>query len=150
MSQLKNVLTSTLFALSSLVLSSSLWAEQKIDFANHELHYIVLNTTEIPAEIAKQYDISRSRKRAFINLSILEKTADGYGKPVAADVSALQRSLVGQRAEIELQEIREGDAIYYIGDFHIINREILWFDVALKLEDGVEFDYSFSQQVWQE
>lgn len=125
-------------------------AEQKVVFSDHELHYIVLNTTEIPKEIAERYQLNRSAKRAFINLSILRQTPNGYGTPVTADIKAIERTLLGQRLEINLQEIREGNAIYYIGDFPIFNREVLWFDVELILEDGTEFSFSFDQQVWQE
>jgi hypothetical protein len=144
------VIKKLLLTATFLLLTTSVFAEQKVTFGDYELHYIVLNTTEIPADIAKQYDIQRSRKRAFINLSILKTTSDGYGTPVSADVTAVQRTLIGQRADIELREIREGDAIYYIGSFQIINRETLWFDVNLTLKSGYEYEHVFSQQVWQE
>jgi len=137
----------------SLILSvfaAAVFAEQKVEFDGYELHYIILNTTEIPADVASHYDIVRSGKRAFINLSVLKQTEDGYGLPVSADISAIQRTLIGQQSKIKLQEIREGDAIYYIGTFRIINREVLWFDVDLKVIDGPDFEYSFSQKVWQE
>jgi hypothetical protein len=132
------------------MLSLCAYAEQKVDFSGYEMHYIVLNTTEVPAAIAERYQLNRSAKRAFINLSILKQTADGYGKAVTADIKAIERTLLGQRLDIDLQEIREGDAIYYIGDFPIFDREVLWFDVALTLEDGTEFTFTFDQQVWQE
>ena len=125
-------------------------AEQKVEFDGHELHYIVLNTTDIPPQVAEQYDIVRSGKRAFINLSVLRQTDDGYGTPVSADISAVQRSLIGQTLDIDLAEIREGDAIYYIGTFPIINRETLWFDVTLSVPNGPDYELSFPQQVWQE
>ncbi len=134
----------------STFLSVSVFAEQKVEFDGYEMHYIVLNTTEIPAEIAEFYALKRSGKRAFINLSILKQTPDGYGTPVTTDVTAIQRSLVGQKIDIALREIREGEAIYYIGDFPIINREVLWFDIDLILEDDTRFSFSFDQQVWQE
>jgi|TARA_B110000503_G_scaffold111103_1_gene166268 hypothetical protein len=126
------------------------WAEQKVDFSGHELHYIILNTTELPPKIAARYQIVRSGKRAFINLSILEKSADGFGTPVSAQIKARQRTLIGQIADIELQEIREGDSIYYIGSFEILNRDNLWFDIDLTVTDGPDFEFSFPQQVWQE
>ncbi len=143
---LKNVLLVSV----ALLMSSFALSEQKVDFGEYELHYIVLNTTEIPPAIAETYSIVRSGKRAFINLSILKKTDNGYGVPTAATVSALQRTLLGQRSDIELQEIKEGDAIYYIGTFTIINQEILWFDINLSLEDGTQFSYTFDQKVWRE
>lgn len=132
------------------LLSVAATAEQKVEFDGYELHYIVLNTTDIPPQVAEQYGIVRSGKRAFINLSVLKQTADGYGTPVTADIRAVERSLIGQTLAIELEEIREGTAIYYIGTFPIIHRETLWFDLELEVTDGPSYDFSFPQQVWQE
>ena len=145
MTLIRTATLATLIMLSALSL-----AEQKVDFAGYELHYIVLNTTEIPPAVAETYDIVRSGKRAFINLSILKKTDDGYGIPTAAAVTGVQRTLLGQRQTIDLQEIREGDAIYYIGTFTILNQETLWFDIDLTVQGGPSFEYSFPQKVWRE
>lgn len=141
----KFVAGAALFALSLLA-----WAEQKVEFDDYELHYIVLNTTELSPQVAQAYKITRSGKQAFINLSVLQQSIGGYGTPVAATITARQRSLVGQTSNISLREIREGDAIYYIGTFRIFDQETLWFDIELELSDGTGFSYSFSQKVWQE
>lgn len=132
------------------ICSTMSFAEQKVEFNGYEMHYIVLNTTVLAPAVANNYDITRSGRRAFINLALLKQTDDGHGMPVAADITALQRTLVGQRLDIELTEIREGDAIYYIGTFPILDRETLWFDIELTVNDGPSFDFSFSDQVWQE
>jgi hypothetical protein len=137
-------------ALSFLACSLTTWAEQKIEFDGYELHYIVLNSTEIPAQIADTYNLSRSGKQAFINLSVLQQTLDGYGIATSADIKARQRSLLGQTSNITLREIKEGEAIYYIGSFRIFDQETLWFDIELELKDGTRFNYSFAQKVWQE
>lgn len=138
-------------ALVSLGLTSyTVQAEQKTEFNGHELHYIVLNTTELPAEIANTYGITRSGQRAFINLSVLHKEDNGYHTPVPADVTAIHRNLIGQTKTIELQEIREGDAIYYIGTFKMYDQDVLWFDVEVSVKDTPVYDFSFSQKVWRE
>lgn len=134
----------------SLLLASFVAAEQKVEFDGHELHYIVLNTTEIPAEIAVRYGIARSSKRAFINMSVLADNGTDYGTPISVDMIAMQRTLIGQKTPIELEEIRDGSAVYYIGTFPIINRETLWFDIEVAVPLGPVFEYTFSQQVWQE
>lgn len=137
-------------ALLFCLLGSWVSAEQKTEFNGYELHYIVLNTTDLAPEIAQHYDIIRSGKRALINLSVLKQTDDGYGKAVRAEISATQRSLVGQQSKIPLREIKEGSAIYYIGSFRIFDQETLWIDIDVTLEDGNDYDFSFSQKVWQQ
>lgn len=126
------------------------WAQQKVDFDGHELHYIVLNTTELQPDIAARYDITRSGRRAFINLSVLKKQPGTIGVAVEAQVTAVQRNLFGQRADIELDVIREGNSIYHIGDFLIFDQETLWFDVEVQVDGLAPFTYSFPQKVWRE
>jgi hypothetical protein len=145
-----NISKALLIIGSLLFASTASMAEQKVEFNGYEMHYIVLNTMELPVNVAEIYDIKRSRKRAFINLSILKQTDDGYGTPTSASINAVQRTLLGQRSPIDLQEIREGDAIYYIGHFNIFDQEMLWFDVELTVNNGPTFEYSFSQKVWRE
>ncbi len=142
---MKHALASLVF----ILVSGLAFAEQKADFEDYELHYIILNTTELAPQIADKYDITRSGKRAFINLSILKKTDDGYAQAVTADIHVNQRSLVGQQSEIPLREIKEGGAVYYIGDFQIFDRETLWFDIKFTVDQESEQNFSFSQQVWQ-
>lgn len=127
-----------------------LWAQQKVDFDNYELHYIVLNTTELQPDIAARYNITRSGRRAFINLSVLEKQPGTIAKAVEANVTAVQRNLLGQRANIPLTTIREGQAIYHLGDFLIFDQETIWFDLEVQVEGLAPFSFTFPQKVWRE
>jgi hypothetical protein len=136
--------------LASLSVLNLVQAEQKVEFNGYELHYIVFNTTDLSPDIAKQYDIKRSGKRAFINLSVLKQAEDTLPFAVAADVSVTQRNLMGQRGDIELRLIKEGESMYHIGDFLIFDRETIWLDVTVAIEGEAPFEYSFSQQVWRD
>jgi len=46
--------------------------------------------------------------------------------------------LLGQAQNVKFKEIREGDAIYYIGAFRFNNEEDLVFDVSVQPDAGVE------------
>ncbi|MDN3651000.1 DUF4426 domain-containing protein [Reinekea marina] len=129
-------------------LQSFVHAEQKVEFNGYELHYIVLNTTELSPEIAKRYDISRSGKRAFVNLSVLKQDQDSIPFAVEAKVTALQRNLMGQRGDIALRTFKEGKAIYHIGDFLIFDKETIWLDITVDIEGEDTFEFTFPQQVW--
>ncbi|MBU2864117.1 DUF4426 domain-containing protein [Reinekea forsetii] len=129
-------------------LQSFVHAEQKVEFNGYELHYIVLNTTELSPEIAKRYDISRSGKRAFVNLSVLKQDEGGVPFAVEAKVTALQRNLMGQRGDIALRTFKEGKAIYHIGDFLIFDKETIWLDITVDIEGEDTFEFTFPQQVW--
>ncbi|GGX42945.1 DUF4426 domain-containing protein [Saccharospirillum salsuginis] len=125
-------------------------AEQKVEFRGHELHYIVLNSTNLSPEIASQYGLQRSGRMALINLSVLEQQPDGVATPVEADVSVRVRNLIGQAQDVDLEVVREQNAIYHLGQVRIDDREMLWFDVTVDLPDEPVFEYSFSQEMWEE
>ena len=110
--------------------SSMTVAEQSVSFANLQVHYIALPTTFLQPEIAQQYDIKRSKFTALINISILDEN-DNL-KAVAAQLSGTGKNLIGQIETLNFNEIREGDAIYYIATYPFSNEEIVNFSIAIK------------------
>ena len=104
------------------------------DFGDYTVHYIAVNSTFLTPEIAAQYDIERNRRTAFLNIAILNNNADGSTTPVTASISGGKRNLLQQGSNIDFREIREGTAIYYIGEFDFSNAEILHFDVKVQPE----------------
>ena len=93
----------------------------------------------------------RSRNRGMINITVLQKVLGTTGAPVAAQISASATNLTGQRRDIALREIREGTAIYYIGEFPITHEETLRFSVHVKPEGSSESqEVKFKQQFFSE
>ncbi len=99
------------------------------DFGNYVLHFNAIRTDTLTPEIAKIYNIARSANRAMLNISLIKKVGGTPGVPVAGRVSAQAVNLNGQFKDLALREIREGDAIYYIGDVPVTNDETLVFTV---------------------
>jgi len=97
------------------------------NFGDYSIYYQAVNSTFINADIARQYGIVRSDRRAFLNISVLKNQADGSSTAVTAQVNGGKRNLLGQTGNIEFREIREGQAIYYIGEFDYSNAEIVRF-----------------------
>jgi hypothetical protein len=95
-------------------------------FGNYTLHVNALTTDQLPPEVAKEYRIQRSNSRAMLNVVVTAKS-DGGDKPVTAAVVANARNLAGQFKDLEMREIVEKDAIYYIADLAVDNQETLTF-----------------------
>ncbi len=112
------------------LLSTAAFAESKV-FGNYTVHYIAVNSTFLTPEIAQQYKIVRSARRAFLNIAVLRNNADGSTTPVAAKVEGGKRNLMQQTGDIDFVEIREGESIYYIGQFDFSNAEIVRFNVQV-------------------
>ena len=103
------------------------------DIGDYVVHFSAQSTDQLPPEVARAYDIVRSKNRAMLNVSIIRE-ADGA--PVAADISVKTVNLTGQLKNVTMRRIDEQDAIYYIGEVAVANRETLIFDIGVKPEGG--------------
>ncbi len=102
--------------------------EHQKDFGNYTLHVNALTTDQLPQEVAKEYRIARSNSRAMLNV-VITKKADGGGEPVTGKVAASARNLAGQFKELDMKEITEQDAIYYIADMAVDDNDTVTFDI---------------------
>lgn len=143
----KKTLAAFLFSIFSLLASGLAQAENSQDFGDFVVHFNALNTNQLPPAVTKQYGIKRSKNRGMINIAVLAKTLGTTGKPVAAKVSASAKNLTGQSRDIKLREVREGTAIYYIGEFPVTNEETLRFTVEVTPEGSKDnYTVDFKQQ----
>jgi hypothetical protein len=99
------------------------------DFGNYVLYFNAIRTDVLTPEIAKKNNIARSANRALVNISISKKAEGTPGVPVAGSVVVQAVNLNGQFKDLTVREVREGDAIYYIGDVAVANDETLVFTV---------------------
>ncbi len=132
----------------SCFFSSSLKAEQSKIIGDYTVHYITVNSNFISPEIAQQYGIVRSPRNAFLNISIL-KNDDGSGTPVTAVVTGGKANFLSQSKDIEFIEVREGDSIYYLGQFDFSNAENLRFNLEVQPEQsGPTYPLSWTTQLY--
>lgn len=101
------------------------------DIGDHIVHFSAQSTDQLPPEVARAYNIVRSKNRAMLNVSVLRESD---GTPVVAGVSVKTVNLTGQLKNVTMRQIDEGDAIYYIGEVAIANRETLVFDISITPE----------------
>lgn len=142
---------STAFVLGLMLLFSTAQADQKVTFNGYELHYIALNSTMLTPEIAGQYGLVRSGQRALLNLSVLEQRRNDVAVPVPnAEVTVRVRNLLGQSNRLDMRVIEEQNARYFIGSVRFDDREVLWFDIVVSIPGERDFEFSFSQELWEE
>lgn len=126
-------------------------AENSQDFGDYVVHFNALNTNYLPPAVTREYGLKRSKNRGMINVAVLRKVMGTAGKPVEAKIDASATNLTGQKRDIALREVREGNAIYYIGDFPISHEETLRFTLHVKPDDNVEaHEVKFSHQFFTE
>jgi hypothetical protein len=105
-------------------------------FGNLEVHYNALRTDELTPDVARAYGIERSGNRVLLNVSLLEKAADGRTAPIDGTVTATARNLNGQLKDLEMRRVQEGPSIYFIGEVGISGNEIVVFDIDVTPADG--------------
>ncbi len=119
------------------------------DIGAHVIHFSAQSTDQLPPEVARNYDILRSKNRAMLNVSVIRKSDS---MPVTAEVTVKTVNLTGQLKNVTMRKIEEpGDvvAIYYIGETAVANRETLIFDIRVR-PDGEEkaADVRFKRQFY--
>lgn len=107
-------------------------AENSTKVSGYTIHHNALTTDFLSPAVAKAYNIRRSKNRGMLNISVIQDVPGTTGKPVTARITATAKNMIGQSQQVPLREVREGDAVYYIGDFLVGNREQLNFKLEVQ------------------
>lgn len=114
-----------------LLAASSSHAQSAQEFADHVVHYNAMNASMLTPAVAQQYNIQRSSSRGLINITVLEKVMDMPNRPVHAVVNVTARNLTGQLRTLDMQEVEEQGAIYYLGQLRVRDEETFDFHVEV-------------------
>ncbi|HEY0720819.1 MAG TPA: DUF4426 domain-containing protein, partial [Gammaproteobacteria bacterium] len=105
--------------------------EYEISFGDYTVNYNTFPSTFLDPTIAKSVGINRSDNRGVITIVIRHGSAINGKKAVKATVSGMATNLIGQLRKLKFTEVREGEALYYIGDFALVKDENLTFDITV-------------------
>ncbi len=117
-------------------------------FGNYVVYYNTFPSTFLDKNIAKNAGLTRSKSRGTITIVIRQLQKDGTDKPVKADsVSGTATNLMSQTSNLKLKEIRDGDVIYYIGEFPIFNEDQISFHISITpVGESQSQDFKFERQ----
>ena len=132
-----------------LFLCNSAIAETTVVKGKYEMHYNVFPSVFLTTDVAKNYQIKRSKNKALINISIL-KVLNEVRQPTEANVMVEAKNLLGQKPEIKLRKITEGkEAIYYIGMISVNNRETMNFKIkAIPAGSNIGIEAKLSKEFY--
>ncbi len=119
----------TLLLFCALPLSAA--AEYSTQSGEFTVHHNAFKSDFLDPKVAQAYGLQRSKYRGIVNISVIREQAGATGTPVPAEIKVEAINLMGVPKPIELREIREQDAIYYIDDFPITDGEIVNFDLKV-------------------
>jgi hypothetical protein len=103
--------------------------ESSKDFGDYVVYFNALNTDQLNPKIAQDYGIVRSKSRAMLSVSIHRKGEGGQNTAVTGAVAASAVNLNGQLKNMTLREVREAEAIYYIGELAVTDGEVLIYTI---------------------
>ncbi|MFT4563661.1 MAG: hypothetical protein ACI9BW_003417 [Gammaproteobacteria bacterium] len=149
---MRKLIFTNIVALSLLfLLAPQAMAERSDEFGDYQVHYNALTTDLIEPSVARAYGIIRSKNRALINIAILRKVMGTPAQPVRAVVKVEAVNMSAQLRSIDMRELSDAGAIYYIGEFPVTNRENLTFKFEVTLE-GMTTTHSgsFKQEFYTE
>jgi hypothetical protein len=121
-------------------------AEISQKFGDLEVHYNALTTDELQPEVARAYKIDRSKTRGLVTMSVLKKNKVGALTPVPAKLTVYVTNLTQQLANVDMREIKEGTAIYYLGEFRVVPPDTLKFTATVEVAGEPKHDMTFDQK----
>jgi len=116
-------------------LVSGVSAENMKKMGSMNVHYIALGATFLTPEIARTYNIERSRYNGLINIAVLNNTVEGMPAK-SVSITGTARNDLGQIKQLDFAEVKEGEAIYYLAQIKYSDEETYYFD--FHITDGTE------------
>jgi hypothetical protein len=123
------------FLLSSMLIAEASATPAAESFGDYTIHINAFNSDTLQPNMAKAYNIIRSKNRGLLTISVVKKSSSANGMPIKAKVDAKATNLTGQLKNIQIREINDGDAVYYISEFNVADKEILDFTVNVTPPD---------------
>ena len=109
-------------------------AEQYVQAGNYTVHYMSLQTSDLPPKVARAYGLRRSSGQALVMINVQRGALSGA--PVPAQITGTAQNLTGVRKALTFREVREQDAIYSIATVPVANLETLRFALEVPPADG--------------
>ena len=124
-------------------------AQQSTRYDEFELHHSIVYTTFVAPEVAAEYGITRGADKAMLTLSVRDaESGDTAGRPM--QIKGRSWDLI-TGGEMDVREIREGRATYYIVPFEFLDREYRFFEFSFKPEGSEkEFEHKMKVQLWRQ
>jgi len=82
-------------------------------------------------------------------MSVLRRNAVGGLSPVPAKISIYATNQNRQLTQINMREVREGNAIYYLGEFRMARPDTLQFTASVETAGEPKREIVFTQRFYQ-
>ena len=109
-----------------------------------QIYYSAFPSRLIPPGVAAAHDLTRAENLMMINISI--KQGD---QPIEADISGDVTNILGQARTIRFVPIVEQDALYYLGEVIVDEKDWLRFDLTIDSDSMSEpYELQFERRFY--
>lgn len=118
-------------------------------FGDYTIYYSAFTSDTLQPAIAKTYGITRSKKLGLLSISVLKKSLSPLGTPVKAKVKGEATNLTGQMKSVNIREVEDSGAVYYLSEIYVSHKEVLDFTLYVTPEgEDSPFVVKFRQQFY--
>ena len=143
------IFASWYFICPQLTLAADYSDRNEIQFNDYVIYYNTFPSVVLEPRIASVVGIKRSNSRSVLTIAVKKKRLGASEQSIKANISGKVYTLMGHIREIILQEVNDGDAIYYIGDFTALDRETLTFKLSVRPEGAIySKDFEFKRGMY--
>ena len=129
---MRKLVTAVSALLALFMAVNSAQAENSTRAGEFTVHHNAVPASMLTPEIATQYKIVRSKYRGLLTVSVIKEIPGTTGEAVTARIEAESTSLIGRTERLELREVIEGDAVYYLATFPITDGDKLRFKLQVQ------------------
>lgn len=115
----------------ALLLGPTAHAQQAITEGDVIVHYSAVRTTQLTPDVARNFEVRRSRNRALVVLNAQIDRGGALPEPIAASATGTVTSLLGHRQRLTLTPRQEGPVHYVMGTFETLDSEYLTLDLEV-------------------
>lgn len=122
-------------------------SQNEQQFGNYVIHYNTLPSQFLSPSISKQYNITRSKNYALLNVVVKQSSEKKPDAHVKANVSATATNLFGQIQDVTMRPVHDGQGLYYIGEFKVDHKDMLKITLKVKPESETkEYQIDFRKE----
>ncbi len=134
----------TIALVTGCLLSCAVGAEQ-IRWKGFDIYYTTFPSTVIPPEVASLHNIVRGEQRILTNITVRRN-----GTPTRASVAGTATNLLGQTTRLAFSEIIEPEAIYYLANQLVSERDTLRYIINVRPldHDGDPYRLTFERRYY--
>ena len=92
-----------------------------------EMHCVALPTMELTPEAAQGFNVTREPQRGLLTVTLFRHAGEQGAQTLSGQVFAGAINPRNTLFNIPVREVREGDAVYYLGEFHVAAPDTLRF-----------------------